>query len=43
MLSTVKSFETLTKHNKYGLISDSFALIWYSFTPLAYKEKLLPL
>ena len=41
MLSTVKLFAKLAKRNGYGFISESVALNWHMFTPLAYK-KLLP-
>ena len=38
MLSTAKSFEILPKQNEYGFVSESYALNWYIFTPLAYKK-----
>ena len=34
MLSTVKYFEILPKHDGYGFIFQSFTLNWYIFTLL---------
>ena len=34
MISTVKSFETLPKHNEYDFITEYFPLNLYIFTPL---------
>ena len=36
MLSTVKSFEILPKHNGYGFVLEFFALYWYYFTALTF-------
>ena len=41
--STEKIFEILPEHNKYGFISESFALNWYIFTALTNKKLLLQL
>ena len=41
MLSNVKFFETLPKHNGYSFISD-MDLNWYSFLELINKKLLLP-
>ena len=41
MSITVNIFKVLPKHNGYGFVSDSFALNWYNFAPLAYKNLLL--
>ena len=43
MLSIVKSFEILPKHNGYGFISESFALNWHTFMVLTNKKLLLRL
>ena len=42
-LSDTKSFEILPKHNRYGFISESFALNWYIFIALANKKLFLQL
>ena len=36
MLSTVKYFEILPKHNEYGFVLAFFALYWYYFTALTF-------
>ena len=43
VLLIVKSFEILSTHNGYFLISESFALNWYIFVALTSKKMLLPL
>ena len=42
MLSTVKIFEILPKHNGCGFIPEYFAFNSYSFTQLEYKKLLFP-
>ena len=42
MLSTVKIFEILPKHNRCEFISEYFAFNSYSFTQLGYKKLLFP-
>ena len=44
ILPSVKTlFQILPKHNEYDYISESFALNWYIFTSLTYKNLLVPL
>ena len=38
MSSTVKFFEIFPKHNRYSLISESFVLNWWIYTPLLWKN-----